>query len=64
MVSTQPFTDGALSLTQVTDGVPQLSASLVTTEGLGAGNEPPHPSTVILDGLLAVGFVLSRTVIV
>src|SRR5689334_11485143 len=46
------------SLTHATVGVPQLSASSVTTNGSTAGMSPIH-STFTAVGLLAVGLVLS-----
>src|ERR1051325_69869 len=52
------------SLTHATTGDgSQLSASSVTTAGFGDGIELKH-STLMSDGLLAVGFVTSCTLIV
>ena len=62
LVSKQPVKLGAPSLTNVTVGVLQLSASSVTTVGSGAGKVPLHPGRFIVAGLLAVGARLSVTV--
>ena len=63
-VSMHPFNVAALSLTHATTGVLQASASSVTTATFGAGNVPLHPLSTMSNGLLAVGGVVSRTVIV
>ena len=59
VVSEQPFTIGALSLTKATVRLPQLSASSVTTATFGAGNLPLQPVKVMAIGLEAVGKVVS-----
>ena len=59
VVSVHPTNAGVPSLTQATVGVPQLSASSVTTEISGAGNAPLQPVRLISAGLLAVGSCVS-----
>ena len=51
-----------LSLTKATTGIPQLSSSSITTNGSTAGAGPP--GTVVVAGSLAVGGVVSSTIIV
>jgi hypothetical protein len=63
LVSVQPDKLGVLSLTKVTVGVLQLSASSVTTAGSAAGNDPLQTVRLMEAGLLAVGATLSVTVI-
>ena len=60
VVSVQPTSEGAPLLTNATTGVPQLSASSVTTAMLGAGKVPLQPANIKGAGFDAVGGVLSR----
>ena len=60
VVSVHPTRPGVPSLTKATVGVPQLSASPVTTAMSGAGNVPLQPANITGAGLDAVGGVLSR----
>ena len=60
VVSVQPTSEGVPSLTKATIGVPQLSASSVTTAMSGAGNVPLQPAKIIGAGFDAVGEALSR----
>ena len=60
VVSVQPTSPGVPSLTKATVGVPQLSASPVTTAMSGAGNVPLQPDNITGAGFDAVGGVLSK----
>ena len=60
VVSVQPTSEGVPKLTKATVGVPQLSASSVTTAMSGAGNVPLQPAKIIGAGFDAVGEALSR----
>ena len=63
VVSVQP-TSTATSDTKATVGVPQLSASPVTTVISGAGTAALHPARLIAAGLDAVGGVLSNVLVI
>ena len=64
VVSVQPEMVGELSFTKVTFGVEQLSEASVTTEISGFSNVPLQPEISIGFGLEAVGFVVSKILMV
>jgi hypothetical protein len=64
VVSAQPETVGKLSFTKVTLDVEQLSKASATTAIFGGEKVPLQPEISIEVGFEAVGFVVSKLLIV